>query len=148
MGPTALEWLKQGTDVRSLPLLGDARRSSPQTPLPRAQSADYRVFRSPVGAHVFVANGSRIYDLDDADALSLEGMLRSDDPAGSVHADKIGDALGLARRRFIEATPLPPPPVHSLSLNVAQACNMACHYCGSSGFSVGLDWQLEGRRLA
>ena len=79
--------------------------------------AEFHLFKSKVGQHLFVADGSRLYDmpadlqLDSADAQALIN----------------GTIFPGARR--IDGTPLSPPPLQTLSLNVAQACNMGCSYC-------------------
>ena len=52
--------------------------------------------------------------------------------ADSLGAEELWDLLGLdgrPTRSFIDERPLPPPPLSAISLNVAQACNMACSYC-------------------
>ncbi|MGQ0773925.1 MAG: radical SAM protein [Pseudonocardiales bacterium] len=85
------------------------------TPQPEpGPEAELRFFRSSAGTHVFVADGSRIYDLPD-DVLPSE-LARA----------LIGDD---AVPRRIDGRPLPPPPLSALSLNVLQACNMSCGYC-------------------
>lgn len=72
---------------------------------------------SEIGTHLFVVDGSRLYDfdselpVDDATLASLVAELTSGAP------------------RYIAAQPLAPPPLQTLSLNVAQACNMSCGYC-------------------
>lgn len=76
-----------------------------------------RVFRSEVGSHLFAVDGSRIYDLEPADADRLEAALTAGrEPSAPV-------------RPYIDGRPLLPPPLYSISLNVAQACNMSCGYC-------------------
>ena len=79
----------------------------------RDAAAEAHVVESLLGRHLYLADGSRIYDLppgyDDIDALLAELAPES--------GRRIGD------------TPLTPPPLQTLSLNVAQACNMACGYC-------------------
>jgi uncharacterized protein len=79
--------------------------------------SELRVIESALGRHLFVADGSRLYDLPegvDADLDALAPLL---------------DELAPESRRRIDGTPLAPPPLQSLSLNVAQACNMSCSYC-------------------
>lgn len=83
----------------------------------RPLSASAHAFASALGRHVLVVDRSRIYDLEAgavpeaADlALLVDGLLAEAPPA-------------------IDGTPLDPPPLQSLSLNVAQACNMSCGYC-------------------
>ncbi|MDQ4117227.1 MAG: radical SAM protein [Actinomycetota bacterium] len=85
----------------------------PPDPPPPADDPDLRVFHSSVGAHVFVVDGSRIYDLPQGLAPSAVVEALRSDPGP----------------RRIDGRPLPPPPLYALSLNVLQACNMSCGYC-------------------
>jgi uncharacterized protein len=72
---------------------------------------------------LFVVDGSRLYDLDQDTAAHVEAAMA----AGESHW--IED-LGLLREdRSIGALPPDPPPVHSISLNLAQVCNLSCGYC-------------------
>ena len=98
-----------------------------------APAAELHRFDSAFGSHVLVVDGSRIYDVPQ-----------------ETTAEELWSALGLfsdapAQRR-IDGTPLHPPPLHSISLNVAQACNMSCGYCyadegrfGGRARTMGLD---------
>src|SRR5207302_77703 len=58
---------------------------------PPPPGADLRVFRSPAGAHLFVADGSRIYDLDDSTADRIARWL----DAGGTAPDGIAPVLDL-----------------------------------------------------
>ncbi|MDW9670851.1 SPASM domain-containing protein [Sinorhizobium meliloti] len=87
--------------------------------------AEARIVRSRVGAHLFLADGSRLFDIDEdlASAWSLDldqGLLPAEIRA------LIGDS---EEDRFISPGPIAPPALRSISLNVAQACNMSCGYC-------------------
>jgi len=78
-------------------------------------SAAYLVLDSAVGKQLFVADGSRLYGLPqavDLDKKQIERIVR--------------DLTGVP---FIDSSPLEPPGLQTLSLNVAQACNMGCRYC-------------------
>jgi len=103
--------------------------------------AELRFFRSSAGTHLFVADGSRIYDLPEGVApADLARALREDD-ATQPHAT----------RRRIDGRPLPPPPLSALSLNVLQACNMSCGYCYADEGRFGgpaRAMQLETARAA
>lgn len=78
----------------------------------KGAEAELHLFQSAIGSHVFVADGSRIYDV----------------PAEM--GDRLPDFFSLdAPSRYIDGQPLTPPPLASISLNVAQACNMSCSYC-------------------
>ena len=89
-----------------------------------ASGAEWLTFASDTGAHLFLADGSRIYDLDAATKDAL-------DAASAEEAEAILVDLGLTNRstRFINDRAPPPPALHALSLTVAQACNMGCGYC-------------------
>jgi uncharacterized protein len=79
-----------------------------------------------LGRHLFVADGSRLFDVEP----DLFGELGAAVASGSP--DKVGDLLqrvGLAGRPLIDDQPLPPPDTHALSLAVAQKCNLGCTYC-------------------
>jgi uncharacterized protein len=77
-----------------------------------------------------VVDGSRVYDVDPATAAVVEEAGRAGVRLADLDAGLLA-ALGLApgSRPWIDGTPPAPPPVRSLSLNVAQICNMACGYC-------------------
>jgi uncharacterized protein len=89
-------------------------------------SAELKRFDSALGHHLFVVDGSRIFDIDEALAVALDKALRT----GS--AEDAWSLLGIdpGRGRWVEPDqPIPPPPVSAISLNIAQVCNMACGYC-------------------
>jgi uncharacterized protein len=88
--------------------------------------SNLHLFQSKLGKHLFVPDGSRVYDLDETVAQKLESLF------DSRGADEIWDLLGLEGRpthTWLDERPSPPPPLRSISLNIAQACNMACSYC-------------------
>lgn len=79
--------------------------------------AEVQLIESALGRHLFVVDGSRIYDIDDklpVDAEVLAALLREIAPR---------------ENRRIKGETLAPPPLATLSLNVAQVCNMGCSYC-------------------
>lgn len=95
----------------------------------RRLDADIKLFRASGSDHLFVADGSRIYDIERSTAARLETALAD---TGDAHdASDILKALGLhgGRRRIQESDPIEIPEVRALSLNVSQACNMSCGYC-------------------
>jgi uncharacterized protein len=93
------------------------------SPLP--DPPEFHLFRTPRGAHLFVTDGSRLYDLDDATAEIFERAPVPEDGGRGMLRD-----LGLVGpRRAISPVAPEPPPLHSISLNIAQVCNMSCHYC-------------------
>jgi uncharacterized protein len=87
--------------------------------------AEIRVIRSGVGAHLFLTDGSRLFKIEDALASQIENTLAS----GSL-PDEVSGLVGVSERdRYVTSEPFAPPRLRSISLNVAQACNMSCGYC-------------------
>jgi uncharacterized protein len=75
---------------------------------------------------LLVVNGTRLYDLPDATAASVRSALETGD------ADALGRLLadlGLDAPPAVDDRPLESPPIHALSLAVAQKCNLGCTYC-------------------
>jgi uncharacterized protein len=93
------------------------------------QEAELHLFQSTLGTHVFLADGSRIYDLDPELAVQIE----TESAVNAAPQNPLWTALGLfsdnTLARYIDTQSLKPPPLASISLNVAQACNMSCGYC-------------------
>lgn len=88
-------------------------------PVPR--EAQYRLIDSAVGPQLFIVDGSRLYGLDGA-----SGELPPTPSPEFVEALLADLAY---ETPAIRPEPSAPPRLHSLSLNVAQSCNMACVYC-------------------
>ena len=112
--PTASELRR---DARTARLRADARRhmsaSSPRSP--HAHLID-----APVGGHVFVADGSRLFDAD----AELFAELRA-----AREISTVLERAGLGGAPRIDDEPLVAPPIHALSLAIAQKCNLGCVYC-------------------
>lgn len=102
---------------RSATLRGEARRymasSAPQSP-------HAHLISSAIGGHVFVADGSRLFD---ADPDLFAELRATGDLAGVL------DRVGLGGPPQIDDEPLADPPLHALSLAIAQKCNLGCTYC-------------------
>jgi uncharacterized protein len=88
---------------------------------PRA--ADIHLFQSDGGHHLFVANGSRLFDIEPGLYAELGAAI----PTGRV--DQLLASVGAAMPRLIDEQALDPPPIHALALAVAQKCNLGCSYC-------------------
>lgn len=88
----------------------------------RPRSREGHLFRSGETGHLFVSDGSRLFDADAGLFARLEAA------ASSELAPVLGE-LGLAGPPRIDDTPLAPPPLHALSLAIAQKCNLGCTYC-------------------
>jgi uncharacterized protein len=113
---------------RTETLRAEARRymgaSAPRTP-------EVHLLRTELGDHLFVADGSRLFDADDPLALRVDAAIGAGALAGLMAE------LGLDGPPLIDDTPLASPPLHALSLAVAQKCNLGCAYCYASQGEFG-----------
>jgi uncharacterized protein len=86
-----------------------------------AQPADTFLFETEFGAHLLLVNGSRVFTISQEIAAALAG------------SDDRGEALlsqyGLSVAPYITDEPVKEPPLRSLSLAIAQKCNLSCTYC-------------------
>jgi uncharacterized protein len=87
------------------------------------RSAHAHLFRSADNGYVFVANGSRLFHAAGPLFQRLESAF-----ANST-IDDVLEQIGLGGAPFIDDAPLAAPPVHALSLAIAQRCNLGCAYC-------------------
>ncbi|MDQ4096775.1 MAG: radical SAM protein, partial [Actinomycetota bacterium] len=104
-----------------------ARGSSPLT-----ADAELHPFSTAAGDHLFVADGSRIYDLPGEEAQRVVQWCDRAVALEALAADPLAVALGISAdsaHRYVDASSPAPPALTSLSLNVMQACNMSCGYC-------------------
>src|SRR5260370_6915128 len=90
--------------------------------------AEARLFHSAAGSHLFIVDGSRIYDVLGAVTWEIDRAFVADYAEAAARA-LLDSLVGGRRPRYIEAASPPLPPIFSLSLNVAQSCNMSCGYC-------------------
>ena len=111
-------------------------RTSLIPPLP---PPDAHLFETNFGAFVFVVDGSRVYSVDDQTIQQL----KLDDGPEALRL------LGLeeSRERITDVAPRYMP-VRSLSLAVAQKCNLGCSYCYAQEGSLGVEPQNMGREVA
>lgn len=84
-------------------------------------------------AQLFVVNGSRIFDIDDAMVRSLDQAHTRSNSSLLAHLAE----LGLEAPAFVDDTALASPPLHALSLAIAQKCNLGCTYCYASQGDFG-----------
>lgn len=98
--------------------------------------------------HVFIADGSQLFDADE----SLFSRFNAAFGDGSVAS--LLTSLGFSEKPRIDDTPLAPPPIHALSLAVAQKCNLGCTYCyaqqgefGGTAKSMPEEVAMESVRL-
>jgi uncharacterized protein len=78
------------------------------------------------GPHVFIVNGSQIYRVTDGAAEHLRNALNSE---RREVVDSLLTRLGVTLRPLIDDQPVESPPLRSLSLAIAQKCNLGCTYC-------------------
>jgi uncharacterized protein len=87
------------------------------------RSPDVHLVDSDGGDHLFVADGSRLFDADRRLALRFEAAIGGGDVTALL------DELGVRGAPRIDDEPLSAPPIHALSLAIAQKCNLGCTYC-------------------
>ncbi len=91
---------------------------------PRAPQA--HLIESALGLHLFVADGSRLFDAEpDLFRRCGAAMARGD----SDEVEGLLQQAGLGGPPLIDDAPLEPPRVRALSLAIAQKCNLGCTYC-------------------
>jgi uncharacterized protein len=74
---------------------------------------------------LFVTNGSRLFGVGPDILARMDAAARIGDNA----VEQLLSDLDLSASEFIDDTPLQSPPLHALSLAVAQKCNLGCTYC-------------------
>jgi len=108
----------------------DARRCITAS-APRSPHA--HLIQSAIARHVFVSNGSRLFDADPDLFEALDSAITD----GSV--DDLLEQVGLGGAPAIDDQPLTAPPLHALSLAIAQKCNLGCTYCYAQQGEFGGD---------
>lgn len=98
---------------------------SPRSTDPATGSSEFHLIESAFGPQLFVADGSRLYGIDSGVARVFRDALRDEAAAESL----LGEIIKPPDARAIRSAVIDPPPLRSLSLNVAQTCNMTCSYC-------------------
>ena len=97
---------------------------------------------------LLVVNGTRVFDVDREVIEALEA-------ASAFGEDAIENtvrALGVDIDPLIDDAPLSAPPLHALSLAVAQKCNLGCTYCYASQGNFGgpaknMPWEIARRAV-
>jgi uncharacterized protein len=113
---------------------------------PRSRHAYWQSFGEQ--SQLFVVNGSRLYSVD---AEVIEQLERSASSGDASVQDTL-DRFGLFSSPEIDDTPLTSPPIHALSLAVAQKCNLGCTYCYArqgdfGGPAKGMSWETAQRAV-
>ena len=102
-----------------------------QASRPRSPHAHWT--RSAERGQLFVVNGSRIFDIDRATLAMLDDAQADGDDSLLTKLT----ALGLTAPPFVDDIALVSPPLHALSLAIAQKCNLGCTYCYASQGDFG-----------
>src|SRR5580693_2721065 len=87
---------------------------------PRTRLAHW--MRGEQGGRLFVVNGSRIFNVDSSVLDLLEDSL----PNGEARLAQTISELGLEIGKLDLDQPIASPPLRSLSLAIAQKCNLGC----------------------
>ena len=82
---------------------------------------DLHLFETELGNHLLLVNGSRVFTISPEIAAALAAR---QDETESLLAQ-----FGLAVPEYITDEPLTDVPIRSLSLAIAQKCNLGCTYC-------------------
>ncbi|MGH3693172.1 MAG: SPASM domain-containing protein [Pseudonocardiaceae bacterium] len=100
------------------------------------RSAHAHLVEAGEGGHLFLPNGSRLYQVDTATHAQLDALLHGGEETETALRELLA-RLGVDAPAYIDdAAPLEPP-VRALSLAVAQKCNLGCTYCYAQGGSFG-----------
>lgn len=83
--------------------------------------------------HLFLANGSRVFELPQDLATTLKQQAKEDTVAFDCTLQK----HELQDPERISSIPLRQTGIHALSLAVAQTCNLGCSYCYAEGGDFG-----------
>ena len=97
-----------------------ARQSRPRVP-------ELHLLDGESDPQLLVVNGTRLYDLSVATAARVRAVIEAGDDL--VALERLMAELGLDAPPAIDDRPLESPPIHALSLAVAQKCNLGCTYC-------------------
>ncbi|KIC41853.1 radical SAM protein [Ruegeria sp. ANG-R] len=102
--------------------------------------AQVHFFETGHGDHLLAVDGSRVFDVPAGTAARFGVM---DEPGQSAFLR----SMGLDGTPFINDEPPQDMPVRSLSLAVAQKCNLACTYCYAAGGEFGgparnMEWEV------
>lgn len=89
-------------------------------------SAHAHLIKGARKTQLFIPNGSKLYQIKPETEAYLTSLMELNDEK-SIQLELI--ALGLDTPTLISEKPLQDPPLHALSLAIAQKCNMGCSYC-------------------
>lgn len=122
---------------------------SPISPEVDNLSRDFHLFESAVAKHLLVVDASRVFDLDESTAQRIAQLLVVDDSVNEQEIANFRQSFVMpGGQPAIDDTPLEPPPLRSLSLNVAQSCNLGCKYCYADEGKFGSKTQFMPQDIA
>lgn len=90
------------------------------------RAEDVFVFSGGASSYLFLVNGSQIFHIDEDVAAEFRHFIDSKN-SGEVNA--LFRKYGLNTRALIDDKPPDSLPIRSLSLAIAQKCNLGCSYC-------------------
>lgn len=90
------------------------------------RSAKAHLIKGGQSTQIFIPNGSRLYTISQEVEQKIASLMDKKDEKG-LQNELI--RLGLDAPEYITDEPLQSPPLHALSLAIAQKCNMGCTYC-------------------
>jgi uncharacterized protein len=106
----------------------------------QGHTADFLLFETEFGHHLFLTNGSQVY--------SIPGNVADDlARSGGNHFDVL-ESYGLLSPPFISDEPILEPPIRAISLAIAQTCNLGCVYCYAQQGSFGGESRTMDRATA
>ncbi len=91
-----------------------------------AKSAHIHLVKGSKNTQLFIVNGSRRHQITPEIEARLTRLIELNDEQ-SIQYELV--ALGLDAPALIDDKGLQEPPLHALSLAIAQKCNMGCSYC-------------------
>ncbi|MDQ6477182.1 radical SAM/SPASM domain-containing protein [Dyadobacter sp. LHD-138] len=95
-------------------------------PQSKPRSAHVHLIKGGPSTQIFIPNGSRLYTVSQDVEQRITSLMNKKDEKGLQDELII---LGLDAPEYITNEPLQSPPLHALSLAIAQKCNMGCTYC-------------------
>jgi uncharacterized protein len=102
--------------------------------------AAFHLFETELGDHVLMVNGSRVFTIPREVAALLD--------ARQGEGDSLLSDLGLSAPAYITNEPPSGFPIRSLSLAIAQKCNLGCTYCYAQEGGFGSEEKEMGREAA
>ncbi|WP_085026180.1 radical SAM/SPASM domain-containing protein [Ensifer aridi] len=100
---------------------------------PSPRHPEVHLFEAQGVTHLFLPNGSRLYEVDDEVAGALEAAIED----GGASVSSTLERYGLAAPAFVDDAPPEAYETRALSLAISQKCNLGCTYCYAEGGSFG-----------